>query len=169
MLRSASSCLQRPTRISSEASTCLRALSKCALPCLQVVKGPVTKHLPVGAERLGFTRAAQGMAKIPGFVDELRWSAGPPVLVLGAMAHGQLDITYVDRWDVSPCSMWPASGCNALVALGDMQLLQPCNKLLQAPHSVLVCRWIAVSEYPLSAATAISRVTNSLELRWQIT
>ena len=63
----------------------------------QVVKGPVTKHLPVGAERLGFTRTAEAMAKIPGFVDELRWPAGPPVMVLGAMAHGQLDLTYVDR------------------------------------------------------------------------
>ena len=63
----------------------------------QVVKGPVTKHLPVGAERVGFTRTADATAKIPGFVDELRWQAGSPVLVLGAMAHGQLDITYIDR------------------------------------------------------------------------
>ena len=64
---------------------------------LQVVKGPVTKHLPVGAERVGFTRTADATAKIPGFVNELRWQAGSPVLVLGAMAHGQLDITYIDR------------------------------------------------------------------------
>lgn len=68
--------------------------------CSQVVKGPVTKHLPVGAERLGFSRT-QDLAKIPGFVDELRWQAGTPVFVLGAMAHGQLDITYVDRWGLT--------------------------------------------------------------------
>ena len=88
----------------------------------QVVKGPVTKHLPVGAERVGFTRTADGAAKLPGFVDDLRWQAGSPVLVLGAMAHGQLDITYVDR--------------SALRLQGEF-CLQACNQRVHAEGGYL--------------------------------
>ena len=39
----------------------------------------------------------------------------------------------------------------------------------QSPCVCGLRRWLSVSEYPLSAACAIARVTNSLEMRWQIT
>ena len=61
-----------------------------------MIKGPITKHLPVGATRLGLSRTAEETVRLPAFYDSIPW-APPPVLVVGAMAHGHLDITYVDK------------------------------------------------------------------------
>lgn len=58
------------------------------------------------------------------FVRELP-DQTPAVFVVGAMAHGKMDISYVDQW-------------------------------------------VSVSEYPLSAACCISRITNAFEDKWDI-
>ena len=91
---------------------------------MQVVKGPVTQHLPAGARRVGFSRSAPDLVRLKDFVGQLPDSTHA-VFVVGAMAHGKLDITYVDQW-------------------------------------------VSVSEYPLSAACCIGRITNAFEDKWGI-
>ena len=84
----------------------------------------MTQHLPAGARRVGFSRSAPDLVKLKDFTRELP-DATPAVFVVGAMAHGSLDITYVDQW-------------------------------------------VSVSEFPLSAACCIGRITNALEDKWDI-
>lgn len=91
---------------------------------LKVIKGPVTKHLPVGATRLGLSRSADETVRLPAHFDNLSWSPSP-VLVVGAMAHGQLDITYVDKWVSISAFPLSAASCigrltNALEARWDI-------------------------------------------------
>ena len=90
----------------------------------QVIKDDVTKHLPPGAKRVAFSRVAPNLVKLKDFVRELPDDT-PAVFVVGAMAHGKMDIAYVDQW-------------------------------------------VSVSEYPLSAACCIGRITNAFEDKWDI-
>lgn len=90
---------------------------------LKIIKGPVGRHLPVGAHRIGFSRSAPitiPMAKHPSL-----HTSSPLVFVLGAFAHGHIDDGQVDEY-------------------------------------------ISISQYPLSAAYALARITNALELKWDI-
>ncbi|KAK9798217.1 hypothetical protein WJX73_007869 [Symbiochloris irregularis] len=91
---------------------------------LKVIKGPITKHLTVGAARIGLSRSAEETVKLPEFYSSISFEP-TAVFVVGAMAHGHLDITYVDRW-------------------------------------------VSISNYPLSAACCIGRLTNALEMKWDI-
>lgn len=103
---------------------------------MQVVKQPVTRHLPVGARRIGLSATAdlltqEQLAKhindltlAPSDSQVLDPSAAgrsPIVFVIGSMAHGRIDESYVDET-------------------------------------------IGVSGYPLSAAAAIARLCNVLEV-----
>jgi len=90
----------------------------------QVVKGPVTKLLPAGCRRVGFSRAAPSLVSFREYVKALPEGA-PAVFVVGAMAHGALEVAYVDEW-------------------------------------------VAVSEFPLSAACCLGRITNALEDKWGV-
>ncbi len=90
----------------------------------QVIKDDVTKQLPPGAKRVAFSRVAPNLVKLKDFVQELPDDT-PAVFVVGAMAHGKMDIAYVDQW-------------------------------------------VSVSEYPLSAACCIGRITNAFEDKWDI-
>jgi rRNA small subunit pseudouridine methyltransferase Nep1 len=93
----------------------------------KVIKGPVAKHLPAGARRVGFSHSSENL------VTMAQWAAGladadlanPIVFVVGGFAHGVIDQSYVDEF-------------------------------------------LSVSQFPLSAAYAISRVTNAMEARWGI-
>ena len=97
-------------------------MNRCAL--VQVIKGDVTRHLPPDAKRVAFSRVAPNLVKLKDFVQELP-DGTPSVFVVGAMAHGKMDIAYVDHW-------------------------------------------VSVSEYPLSAACCIGRITNAFENKWDI-
>jgi rRNA small subunit pseudouridine methyltransferase Nep1 len=90
----------------------------------QVVKGPVTKHLPADSVRIGFTRTAPNVSRLQDFADELEEDS-TPVFVVGSHAHGKVDVSYTDKW-------------------------------------------ISVSQYPLSAACCLGRITNALEAKWNI-
>lgn len=92
--------------------------------CPQIVKGPVTKHLPAEGLRIGLSRVAPDVVKLNEFVHTLE-EATIPVFVVGAMAHGKVDVSYTDKW-------------------------------------------ISVSQYPLSAACCLARITNALESKWDI-
>ncbi len=91
---------------------------------LQVVKGPVTKHLPVDCRRIGFTRTAPNVLSLKDFAEKLD-DDHTPVFVVGAMAHGKVDVSYTDEW-------------------------------------------ISISQFPLSAACCLGRITNALESKWNI-
>ena len=56
---------------------------------LQVVKGPVTKHLPADSNRIGFSRTAPNVSTLQEFADELEDDT-TPVFVVGAHAHGKV-------------------------------------------------------------------------------
>lgn len=91
---------------------------------MQIVKGPVTKHLPVDSRRIGFTRTAPNVLSLKDFADKLD-DDHTPVFVVGAMAHGKVDVSYTDEW-------------------------------------------ISISQFPLSAACCLGRITNALESKWDI-
>lgn len=91
---------------------------------LKVVKGPVTLHLPAGCRRVAFSRQAPNLIRLKEFVRDLP-DETPAVFVVGAMAHGKIDASYVDQW-------------------------------------------VSVSEYPLSAACCLGRITNAFEDKWDI-
>ena len=93
--------------------------------CVQVVKGPVTKYLPSDAIRVGFSHKAPEVKDVFQFVKDECDDGKTIVFVLGAFAHGKVDVAYQD---------------------------------------VL----ISISEYPLSAAQAITRITNAMEQKWGI-
>jgi rRNA small subunit pseudouridine methyltransferase Nep1 len=92
-----------------------------------VIKGPVTRHLPAGARRVGFSHSSEKLVPMAAWASALRDDelASPIVFVVGGFAHGKIDESYVDEF-------------------------------------------LSVSEYPLSAAYAISRITNAMEARWGI-
>jgi len=63
---------------------------------LKVIKQPVTKHLPAGSTRVGFSFSAPTVVPLPQFVADIAESS-TTVFVLGAFAHGKLDLTYSDQ------------------------------------------------------------------------
>ena len=78
---------------------------------MQVIKGPVTLHLPPDSLRVGFTRTAPDVVKLHNFVAALPKDA-TPVFVIGAMAHGKVEVAYVDRW--ISVSQYPLSAAYCL-------------------------------------------------------
>ncbi len=91
---------------------------------LKVIKGPVGRHLPPAAHRIGFSRSAPSV--IPMHEHPAVETAEPLVFVVGAFSHGKIEEGLVDEY-------------------------------------------ISISQYPLSAAYALARITNALEQRWSIT
>ena len=91
-----------------------------------MIKGPVTKYLPGDCARIGF-EMNQPVVKMHEWVRDPQNVAEdkPVVFVIGAFAHGDIDVAYIDKQ-------------------------------------------IGVSQYPLSAACALARITNALEMKWQV-
>lgn len=72
-------------------------------PSRQVVKGPVTRYLPPGCPRIGFSHSAAQLVPLHEWVaTHLDEDQGPPVFVVGAFAHGKIDAGYVDN-EVRAC------------------------------------------------------------------
>ncbi|BBM98177.1 rRNA small subunit pseudouridine methyltransferase Nep1 [Marchantia polymorpha subsp. ruderalis] len=91
---------------------------------LRVVKQPVTRHLPVGARRVGMSFSAPKVVQLKDYVAAAGLKS-TTIFVVGAMAHGKIEADYLDDF-------------------------------------------VAVSEFPLSAACCIGRICNALELQWGI-
>jgi rRNA small subunit pseudouridine methyltransferase Nep1 len=92
---------------------------------LQVVKGPVTKYFPAGAERVGFSHKAELISgSLQSFVKALPADQAV-VFSVGAMARGKIDVSYTDRM-------------------------------------------VSISEFALSAACCLGRITNALEWKFDI-
>lgn len=89
-----------------------------------MIKGPVTKYLPLQCKRIGFSFAANKRVPLHEYVAGLSDEA-PVVFVVGSFAHGEIDAPWVDEE-------------------------------------------VSVSEYPLSAAYCLGRITNAFEMKWKI-
>ena len=112
---------------------------------LRVIKQPVTTHLPTGARRVGLSHAAPSLHRLPGTLPGCSCSqhagadvacalaayvaalpeGAPIVFIVGAMAHGHVDVSYTD--DFISVSEFPLSAaccigriCNALEAKFDI-------------------------------------------------
>ena len=58
-----------------------------SLKLLKVIKNPITDHLPVGCKKIGMSFASAEKKK----PSELVPADDPIAVVIGAMAHGQVD------------------------------------------------------------------------------
>lgn len=72
------------------------ALLRFMLP--QVIKGPVTKHLPAGSKRIALSHSSPNVVPLRQFVEALPADGVPVVFSVGAMAHGKIDCSYADQW-----------------------------------------------------------------------
>ncbi len=91
---------------------------------LRVIKQPVTTHLPPNARRVGLSHSAPAVHRMPSYIASLP-SDVPVVFVVGAMAHGRVDVSYTDEY--ISISEFPLSAacclgriCNALEAKYDI-------------------------------------------------
>lgn len=73
---------------------------------LRVVKQPVTRHLPIGARRVGLSFSASKVVKLHDYVAAVG-SKSTTVFVVGAMAHGKIEADYID--DLIAVSEYPLS------------------------------------------------------------
>lgn len=85
---------------------------------LRVVKQPVTRHLPLGARRVGMSFSAPKVVQLREYIAATG-SKSSLVFVIGAMAHGKIEADYID--DLVSVSEYPLSAaccigriCNAL-------------------------------------------------------
>lgn len=88
---------------------------------LKVIKNPITDHLPVGCVKLTSSFKAEKCVH----PRELATGDEPVVIVIGAMAHGKVEVDYTE---------------------GDF----------------------AISQYPLSAALACSKICSGFEEAWDV-
>lgn len=61
---------------------------------LKVIKNPVTDHLPVGIKKVGTSFSSSSVVKCKDLVPK---SEEPIAIVVGAMAHGKLDLDYLEE------------------------------------------------------------------------
>ncbi|XP_041348904.1 ribosomal RNA small subunit methyltransferase NEP1-like [Gigantopelta aegis] len=71
---------------------------------LKVIKNPVIDHLPIGCTKLGLSFHADECVSVRDIVPK----EDPVVLVIGAMAHGSVDVDYTEK-NIS-VSNYPLSG-----------------------------------------------------------
>ncbi|OWF40956.1 ribosomal RNA small subunit methyltransferase NEP1-like [Mizuhopecten yessoensis] len=60
---------------------------------LKIIKNPVTEHLPIGCPKIGTSFSADLCQDL----KELIPSAEPVVFVIGAMAHGKVEVPYTEK------------------------------------------------------------------------
>uniref|UniRef100_A0A8D8W510 18S rRNA (pseudouridine-N1)-methyltransferase n=1 Tax=Cacopsylla melanoneura TaxID=428564 RepID=A0A8D8W510_9HEMI len=89
---------------------------------LKVIKNPISQHFPVGVKKIGTSFSSSKLTKPADLVptDE------PLVIVIGAMAHGQVDVDYTE---------------------GN----------------------VSISNFPLSAALACTKLCSAFEEAWGVT
>jgi len=74
---------------------------------MKVIKNPITDHLPVGCIKIGTSFSADKLTK----TTELPKGEQPVAIVVGAMAHGKVEVDYTEE-SVS-ISAYPLSGALA--------------------------------------------------------
>lgn len=71
---------------------------------LKVIKNPITQHLPVGCKKITMSFSSKVVKNTRDLVPKDE----PVVVVVGAMAHGAVDVDYSE--DVISISNYPLSG-----------------------------------------------------------
>ncbi|KAL9989639.1 hypothetical protein ACROYT_G004206 [Oculina patagonica] len=71
---------------------------------LKVIKNPVTDHLPTGCRKIGTSFHSEKLSKLKDIIPKDE----PIVFVVGAMAHGSVDVPYVE--ETVAISQYPLSG-----------------------------------------------------------
>ncbi|CAG7827847.1 unnamed protein product [Allacma fusca] len=74
---------------------------------LKVIRNPVTDHLPVGCRKLGTSVTSEKLTK----PVDIPQDDGPVVIVVGAMAHGKVNVDYIE--ETISVSSYPLSGALA--------------------------------------------------------
>eukprot|EP00123_Amoebidium_parasiticum_P008668 comp18946_c0_seq1/m.21182 comp18946_c0_seq1/g.21182 ORF comp18946_c0_seq1/g.21182 comp18946_c0_seq1/m.21182 type:complete len:229 (-) comp18946_c0_seq1:398-1084(-) len=64
---------------------------------LKVIKNPITDHLPANCRKIGMTYKAKKCVRMNEFGATLPPNE-PVVFVVGGMAHGSVEVDYVDEW-----------------------------------------------------------------------
>ncbi|XP_015787869.1 ribosomal RNA small subunit methyltransferase NEP1 [Tetranychus urticae] len=75
---------------------------------LKVIKNPVQSHLPIGCKKIGTSFSCKKLVHCKELVPT---DESPLVVVIGAMAHGQVEADYVD--ETVSISQYPLSGALA--------------------------------------------------------
>mmetsp|Transcript_6007 Transcript_6007/g.6865 ORF Transcript_6007/g.6865 Transcript_6007/m.6865 type:complete len:221 (-) Transcript_6007:339-1001(-) len=85
---------------------------------MKIIKSPVTKYIPDGCKRVGMSYSAPEVKKLPDYVDSIEPNS-TTLFVVGAFAHGKVDVSYVDT--MISISQYPLSAaccigriCNTL-------------------------------------------------------
>lgn len=78
---------------------------------LKVIKNPITSHLPVGVKKITMSFSSKLVKNCRDLVP----SDEPIVLIIGAMAHGKVEVDYSE--DVLSISNYPLSGALACAKL----------------------------------------------------
>lgn len=79
---------------------------------LKVIKNPITIHLPVGVKKIATSFSSTNVAKCSDLVPK---NDEPIVFVVGAMAHGALDVDYTEETvSISKYALSAALTCTKL-------------------------------------------------------
>ena len=132
---------------------------------LKVVKGPVSMHLPPGCPRVALSRVAPDSVSLREFVRrELGGNSSSGLGGGGAGGDG--------RRGGGAAAANGAGGASSSAANGDDVVVTPVFIVGAHSHGQASVpyadRWISISDYPLSAACVLARITGALEEAWGI-
>ena len=93
----------------------IRAQGKHGTPLLSVIKNPVTDHLPPGCRKISLTYKADSCMRARDYLEKVGATNEPVVFVIGAIAHGSLNVPYSEEsLAVSEYAMSAAGVCAKL-------------------------------------------------------
>ncbi|XP_012437802.1 uncharacterized protein LOC105763941 [Gossypium raimondii] len=81
---------------------------------LRVIKNPVTNYFPVNSRKIGFSYSSDKLAKMRKYVDAVGDDVNL-VFVVGAMAHGKIEVDYID--DFIAISGYPLSAAMCIARI----------------------------------------------------
>ena len=132
---------------------------------LKVIKQPVTKYLPtIRCRRVGFSRKAEKMQNLQEFVEDVNLNKGESVVfAVGVMSHGKVRL-FCRLLRVNPKydQRTKEGVLTCTFCCVSLRESRPRCPQIDTPW---VDDMLAISEYPLSAACCISKITNALEIK----
>lgn len=81
---------------------------------LRVIKNPVTNYFPVNSRKIGFSYSSDKLVKMRKYVDAVGDDVNL-VFVVGAMAHGKIEVDYID--DFIAISGYPLSAAMCIARI----------------------------------------------------
>ncbi|KAA3462309.1 ribosomal RNA small subunit methyltransferase nep-1 [Gossypium australe] len=81
---------------------------------LRVIKNPVTNYFPVNSRKIGFSYSSDKLVKMRKYVDTVGDDVNL-VFVVGAMAHGKIEVDYID--DFIAISGYPLSAAMCIARI----------------------------------------------------